>query len=133
MNNTASPAGRRYVKRFMPVMAVYVVMVLGVSWAFNTRALTGPVAWALAAAPALPLLGIIWAMGMYLREETDEFQRSVLIESILWGLGLTMAGLSVWGFLEIYVDAPKLPTFLAFPLFCCAMGIAQPLVRRRYR
>jgi hypothetical protein len=133
MTNTASPAGRRYIKRFMPVTVIYVALVLGVSWAFNTMELTGPVAWALAAAPALPLLGMIWAMGMYLREETDEFQRSVLIESILWGLGLTMAGLSVWGFLEIYVDAPKLPTFLAFPLFCGAMGIAQPFVRRRYR
>lgn len=133
MVNSSSPAARRYHKRFMPVMGAYVALVLGVSWAFNTKDLTGVAAWALAVAPAVPLLGVIWAMGQYLREETDEFQRSVLIESILWGLGLTMAGLSIWGFLEIYVEAPKLPTFLAFPLFCGAMGLSQPFIRRRYQ
>ena len=133
MNNAASPAGRRYVKRFIPVMAVYIVLVLGVSWTFNILEPSGPVAWLLAAAPAVPLLGVIAAMGLYLSEETDEFQRNVLVESILWGLGLTMAGLSVWGFLEIYVDAPKLPTFLAFPIWCGAMGLSQPFIRRRYQ
>lgn len=124
---------KRYIRRFLPIMALYVALVIGVSLTFDAVDLTGPAAWILAMAPALPLLGVIVVMGLYLNEETDEFQRRVLIESILWGLGLTLAGLSVWGFLEVYVDAPKLPTFWAFPIFCMAMGLAQPFIRRRYR
>lgn len=128
-----SPAAKRYLRRFIPAMTAYIVLVFSASHAFDTWRLAGPVAWALAVAPAIPILAVIAIMGLYLKEETDEFQRNILVESMLWGLGLTMAGLSVWGFLEIYVDAPKLPTFLAFPIWCGAMGVAQPFIRRRYK
>lgn len=130
---SASPATRRYLARFIPLMIAYVVVIMSVSFAFNHLQLTGPLAWALATAPALPILGVIAVMGLYLREEADEFQRAVLIESMLWGIGLTLAGSSVWGLLELYVDAPRVPVFWAFPVFCGAMGLAQPFVRRRYR
>ena len=43
--NNKSPAGRRYVKRFIPTMAAYVVLVFGASLAFDRLALSGPVAW----------------------------------------------------------------------------------------
>jgi hypothetical protein len=131
--NNKSPAGRRYLRRFIPTMAAYVVLVFGASFAIDRLELGGPVAWALAIAPSLPILGVIAIMGLYLKEETDEFQRNILIESMLWGFGLTMAVTSVWGFLEIYVDAPALPSFWAFPIFCGAMGLAQPFVRARYK
>ena len=130
---SASPAARRYLARFIPLMIVYVIAIFGVSLAFSWLHPSGPVAWALATVPALPILGVIAVMGLYLREEADEFQRAVLIESMLWGIGLTLAGASVWGLLELYVDAPRVPVFWAFPVFCGAMGLAQPFVRRRYR
>lgn len=129
----SSPATRRYLRRFIPTMIVYVVAVMGVSWAFDSFQLTGPVAWALAALPALPILAVIVIMGLYLKEEGDEFVRNVLIEAILWGIGVTLAVMTVWGFLEIYAGAPKLPSFMAFPIWCGAMGVAQPFVKRRYQ
>jgi hypothetical protein len=129
----ASAAGRRYRRRFLPVMAVYVVVVMGVSWAFNVLEPTGPLAWALAVSPAVPLLAAIVVIGLYLKEESDEFVRNVLVESMIWGIGVTLGILTVWGFLEIYAHAPRLPSFMAFPIFCGAMGIAQPFVSRRYR
>ena len=46
-----------------------------------------------------------------LREEGDEFVRNILVESMLWGVGLTLSIMTVWGFLEIYAEAPKLPSF----------------------
>ena len=130
---TASPATRRYLGRFIPLMIVYVIVILGVSLAFRHLQPEGPLAWALAIAPALPILGVIAVMGLYLREETDEFQRAVLIESMLWGIGLTLSGSTVWGLLEFYVDAPRVPVFWAFPMFCGAMGLSQFFVRARYR
>lgn len=128
-----NPAQRRYMARFIPAMTLYVILIFGVSWVFRQYEPTGPVAWVLALLPALPLLGIIVIMAAYLREETDEFVRRILIESMLWGVGLTLAIMTVWGFVEIYAAAPKLPSFWAFPIFCAGMGVAQPLVRRRFQ
>lgn len=131
--NSKSPAGRRYLKRFIPTMAAYMVLVIGASFAFDRMDLSGPVAWALAIAPAIPILGVIAIMGLYLKEETDEFQRNILVESMLWGFGLTMAVTSVWGFAEIYVKATPLQAFWVFPMFCMGMGLSQLFVKRRYR
>lgn len=131
--NNQSPAGRRYLKRFIPAMITYVISIFGASYGFRLFDLTGPVAWAVAIAPALPILAVIAIMGLYVKEETDEFQRNVLVESMLWGFGVTLAITTVWGFLEMYVHTPGLQSFWAFPIFCGAMGLAQPFVRRRYR
>lgn len=131
--NSKSLAGRRYLKRFIPTMVAYIVLVFGASFAFDQLDLAGPVAWALAIAPAIPILGVIAVMGLYLKEETDEFQRNILVESMLWGFGLTMAVTSVWGFAEIYVHALPLPAFWVFPMFCMGMGLSQHFIRRRYR
>lgn len=131
--NNRSPAGRRYLRRFIPTMLAYVVIILGVSFAFRGEGPTGPLAWILAVAPALPVLAVIAIMGLYIREETDEFQRAVLVESMLWGMGLTLSATTVAGFLEMYVHTPPLQSFWAFPLFCGAMGLSQGFVRRRYR
>lgn len=128
-----NPAQKRYIARFIPTMAVYVISIFTVSWVFNRYEPSGPLAWGLALLPALPLLAVIAIMGLYLREEGDEFVRNVLVESMLWGVGLTLAIMTVWGFLEIYADAPRLPAFWAFPIFCMGMGVAQPLVRRRFQ
>lgn len=129
----ANPAQKRYIARFVPAMTLYVAIIFSVSWVFNRYDPTGPAAWALALLPALPLLAIIGIMGLYLREEGDEFVRNILVESMLWGVGLTLAIMTVWGFLEIYAEAPKLPSFWAFPIFCFGMGLAQPFIKRRYR
>lgn len=128
-----SPAMSRYLRRFMPTMALYIVVLLSCVFAIDIWAPTGPLLWALAVAPALPMIGIIVVMGLYLVEETDEFQRTVLVQALLWGIGITLAAASVWGFLENERLVPHLPSFLWFPVFCGAMGLAQPFVRWGYR
>lgn len=132
-NPKNSPAAQRYRRRAMPTMAVYVVTILGVALVFKHFHPTGPIAWVLAVLPALPILGVIAQMALYLKEETDEFLRNVLVEAMLWGAGLTLVVMTVWGFLEIYAHAPKLPSFWAFPFFCLGMGLSQPFIRRRYQ
>lgn len=131
--NKHSPAGRRYLKRFIPAMVAYLVLIFGASFAFRDPGLSGPLAWAIAVAPALPIVAVIAIMGLYIKEETDEFQRRILIESMLWGFGVTLTVTTVSGFLEMYVHTPGLQSFWAFPIFCLAMGVSQLFVRRRYR
>ena len=120
-----SAAGRQYLRRFAPAMAAYVAAILGVTWWVSHAPPTGPLLYGAAVLPALPLLAVIWAMGRYLVEETDEYQRARQVQSILWGAGITLAIATVWGFLESYANVPHAPAYYAFIVFCVAMGLAQ--------
>ena len=126
MAQRMSPAARRYLWRFLPAMAVYSAAVLGVSaWLGGSAPPRGLLLYAAAVAPAVPLLAAIWAIGRFLVELEDEYQRALLIEAVLWATGLTLAITTVWGFLQVYADAPAPPLFFVFILFCAALGVAQ--------
>ena len=94
---------------------------------------TGPLAWLLAVLPAVPLTAAIVVVGLYLREETDEFQRAVFAESALWATGGLLALANVWGFLEMFRIVPHIPAWIAFPLWAVLFAPSQMIVRRRYR
>jgi hypothetical protein len=128
-----SPAAKRYLARFFPAMTAYVVVLYASLWWIRHQSPQGPLLWALGIAPALPVIAVIAVMGLYLVEEQDEFVRSTLVQAMLWGIGVTLAGCTAWGFLENVGLVPHLPLYLVFVIFCGAMGLAQPLVRWRYR
>jgi hypothetical protein len=130
---TMSPAAKRYLIRFFPAMAAYVGVLFASIWLIRHENPQGLLLWALAIAPALPIIAVIAIMGLYLVEETDEFVRAMLVQAMLWGIGVTLAGCTAWGFLENVNLVPHLPLYLVFPIFCAAMGLAQPIVRWRYR
>jgi undecaprenyl pyrophosphate phosphatase UppP len=81
--------------------------------------------YAVAVAPALFILGVIWAMGMYLVEETDEYIRMRLVRAMMVATGITLAIASVWGFLEQLADLVHVPAYYGFVIWCGAMGLAQ--------
>jgi hypothetical protein len=83
--------------------------------------------------PAIPIIGIIVVVGLYVAEEKDEFQRNLAIQSMLWGLGAIMALTSVWGFLQIFTHIHPFQPFMTFPLFWCFVGIAAAALRWKYR
>ena len=128
-----SPAGKRYLARFAPAMTAYVGVLFASVWVIKHQDPHGPLLWILAVAPALPIIAVIAIMGLYVVEEQDEFQRSILVQAMLWGIGVTLAGCTAWGFLENADLVPHLPLYMVFPIFCATMGLAQPLVRWRYR
>jgi uncharacterized YccA/Bax inhibitor family protein len=130
---TTSPAARRYLRRFLVTMLLYVVfIVLAVSVFVHYRP-TGPLAWLLAVLPALAIILQIAAYGLYLAEETDEFQKNLAVQSMVWGIGATLSVTVTWGFLENFVQLRHMDLFLVYPLFCGLSGIAYGLVGRRYR
>ncbi|HWU81305.1 MAG TPA: hypothetical protein VN158_14720 [Caulobacter sp.] len=133
MGNPLTPAGRRYLARFFPAMFSYVVVLLASLWFIETYHPKGPLLWVLGVAPAIPVIAVIAVMGLYMMEETDEFLRTVLVQSMLWGIGVTLALCTAWGFLENVGVIPHFPLYLVFAVFCGAFGLAQPFVRRRYQ
>ena len=131
--NKLGPVMKRYRRRLAVAMVAYSLVLVGSLSLLRGHKLTGPLLWIVAAAPAIPILGVLVVMGLYLKEEPDEFERAVHVEAMLWGLGAVLAVTTVWGFLSNAQVIPAPPLFLVFPLFCLAWGFSQPFIRRRYQ
>ena len=120
-------------RRTLVCALIYGVLLLAATWLHVIFKLQGVVAYALAVLPALPVVGMAVAVGLYFREETDEFERAVRVESALWATGVTLAAATVWGFAELLADAPHIQAWLWFPIWALFSGIADSFTRRRYQ
>lgn len=127
------PVMKRYRRRLAVAMMAYFLFLIGSLTLLRGDHLTGPLLWIVAAAPAIPILGVLVVMGLYLKEEPDEFERMIHVEAMLWGLGAVLGVSTVWGFLANAEVVPNPPLFLVFPLFCLVWGFSQPIIRRRYQ
>jgi hypothetical protein len=128
-----SKAGRRYIYRLAPTMALYLLFLFISQWTFHHLHPTALVVYLLAVLPALPLVGTLAIVGLYIAEESDDFERSVIVQSMLWGLGGALSVSTIWGFLEDVAKAPHISTFYVYIFFWIFMGISQPLIRLRYQ
>ncbi len=129
----SSPAARRYQRRLMIAASVYVLLLTCAIGAYIRVHPTGALAWLLAIAPALPIVACIVIMGLYLREETDEFQRAIQAQSALWATGGLLVLATGWGFLEMFHLVPHIETWWTVPIWCALLGPAQVIARRRYQ
>jgi hypothetical protein len=121
MQGSSNPATRRYFRRFVPLMVFYVFAVLGVTFWFGHG---GPAGWwryPVAVLPALPIVGVIAAMGAFIVEQKDEYQRMLMVRNCLYGIGFSLSVSTVWGFLQTFHLAPDYPGWAAFVLFCMGM------------
>jgi hypothetical protein len=128
-----NPAQRRYFIRFVITMLLYGPALAVTSIGFHEFHPTGVLVYILALLPALPILAVMVVVGLYLREEKDEFIRTSVLESMLWGIGPTMAVTTVWGSLEKFANVRRLDMFLVYPIYCVFVILAAVVVRRRYR
>ncbi len=128
-----SKAERRYVYRLAVITLFYLVFLFIAQWTFHHLHPTGPFIYLLAVLPAIPMVASFGVVGFYIAEETDEFERSIAIQSMLWGFGAALSISTFWGFLEDYVAAPHLSPVYLYLFFWIFMGISQPFIRMRYR
>lgn len=118
-----NPAQRRYIRRFIPMMLGYVVLLFAANSLMEAWHPDGALLAVLAVLPALPLIGVIVVMGLYLIEEKDEFLRQRLVIAMLGGLGGLLAVATIWGFLQLFHVVVPAPLFLAFPTWCALFGL----------
>ena len=119
----ATPAGLAYNRRMLPLSAAYVVVLLGAILLHQHYHVTGPALYVLAVLPALPLIGIVWALGRFLVEETDEYQRTLMVRKMLVATGFMLVVVTIWGFLEDFGLVPHLPAYWAFIVWCLGLGV----------
>lgn len=99
----------------------------------------GALATLLAVLPAIPLVGAMAFLGLWVRAEPDEYQRAVRVEAMLWATGAVFAlftvvgSLMVWGALGASRIWDGLLLALVFPTWLTIYSCAVGLVRLRYR
>ena len=120
-----NPAQRRYNRRVLGLSLSYAGALIGVSFVFHGSPPTGPIAWALALLPALPLIGIFAAMGRYLIEEKDEYLRSIVARQSLIASGFMLIVTTCWGFLQSFGQLPHADFYWAAILWFGGLGVGS--------
>ncbi len=126
-------AQRRYVVRSWVSAGLVLFLAVGAKLAFRLWSIEGAVAYLIAVLPALPIVGMLIATGVYLADEKDEFMRMMLVQCLLFGIGATLAVTTVWAYLEDFVRAPRLDLIWVYPMFWVFVALAYPVVKARYR
>jgi hypothetical protein len=106
MSSYRSPAIRNYTRRLVVCMVIYTALILGVGFLFRTAPPTGPLAYLAAVLPALPILGVFWAIFRLLTEESDEFMRMMLVRQTLFATAFCLSIMTVWEFLQVFDVLP---------------------------
>ena len=101
-----SPAIRRYMIRLIVMVSLYLVTLFGAVLTFKAHAVSGVPAVMLAILPALPIIGVFWAVMRYLIEEQDEFMRMLLVRQCLVATGFCLTIMTVWEFLQNFDIVP---------------------------
>lgn len=118
-----SPTMRRYSFRVIGLSSSYVGTLFGVTFVFRDSGLDGPLAWALALLPALPLVGIFVAMGRYLVEEKDEYLRATETRKSLIATGFMLSVTTCWGFLQSFDQVPPVDLYWAAIIWFFGLGV----------
>lgn len=129
----SSVAKKRYERDILRLMAAYAVVLICSEWFVKHDGHEHFYLYFWSVIPALPILGVLARMGRYLQEEKDEYQRWVVMQSILVGAGVLLATLVVNDFLRVFANAAALPPFVSYILFCVGMLVTQGVQRLRNR
>ena len=100
MSFTKSRASRRYVIRMAVLMSAYLVLFAGAGYWFPHAHPQGPLAYLAAIAPALPIIGVFWAVMRLVIEETDEFIKLLHVRQCLVATGFCLTVMTIWEFLQ---------------------------------
>lgn len=128
---TFKSAKRRYFRAFWPLMALYLVIVLAGS--FGLASLDPEPKWlqaTLAVACALPVIATLLVMLRYV-SETDEYTRLVQLKGFAWGGVITISGVFLVGFLQLFHVIDRVEVFWFGPAFFFAYGISTFLLGGR--
>ena len=124
-----SLAARRYNHRVVWLSLAYVAALFAAIYAFNNRLIDGPAAYLAALLPALPIIGIVAAIGRYLLEEQDEYVRMLMVRQTLWASGFALSLATIWGFLESFGLAGHIDAYYVAVAWFGGLGIGACINR----
>ena len=118
-------AKRNYLRSTFGIMLSYMGLVFASTSMVHRWHPQGWHLWLASAMPTIPIIGLAYVVGRYLREEKDEYQRDMTVQSLLWGTAVALA-ISVFdSFLSSYGSGVEMPRFLVFMSFWITVGITR--------
>jgi hypothetical protein len=123
-NRQLSPLQRRSIRLFGANLALAATLSLATRDLFKDAHAAAPLLYLMALLPTIPVIGIITVVGRYLTREVDDFIRTLVVQSLLWGLGITFAVDTYLGGLFAHPEIFRLIPILNIDLFCVSVGIA---------
>lgn len=122
---------KRYLKHTLIAFGLYGAVIYATDSLLVNGNLSPAEATALALAPMLPVLLFVKAMLAFYRT-LDELQRKVVADAIVAAACVVGFSSFAWGWLEIRMAVPTLPTIWVLPALFAVFGMALPVVSRRY-
>lgn len=95
-----NPVIRRYTIRLLVLMSAYMLLLVFAKLMFKHGYAHGWQAYALAVLPALPIIGVIWAVMRLLVEQTDEYLRMLMVKQCLFATGFALVITNVRDWLQ---------------------------------
>jgi hypothetical protein len=126
-------ASRRYVQRMRAIALIYLGTVWVITRYVHQHHPTGAKLFMLAAVPAFDVVAMIVVVGIYLRDEVDEFKRHQLVVAILWAIGFTLALMAFMDFLQSYQAIAAPPPFMEFIVFWLSIALVHGILTFRNR
>ncbi|VVS96954.1 conserved membrane hypothetical protein [Sphingomonas sp. EC-HK361] len=130
-----SKARQRYNMAILGCSAGYACALFGGEAYFqNHPGANGVTAYAAAIIPALMIVGMFFAIGRYLVEEQDEYQRMLMVRQSLVASGFALSIATVWGFLESFGLAPHVDAYYVAVMWFGGLGLGacvNRLIERR--
>lgn len=118
-----SPAANRYSKRVLALSLFYALFLFAAVYGFAHHMLHGTLGYIAAILPALPIIGIFAAMGLYLVEEHDEYVRMLMVRQTLWASGFALSLATIWGFLESFALIGHVDAYYVAVLWFGGLGL----------
>jgi hypothetical protein len=99
---------RRSMQLIGSMMAVCAALSFGSRTLFDPKHYSPATHFAIEIIATIPIIGTLMVIAHYLTAETDEYLRSLVVRSILWGFGLVMVSDTLLGSLVQYhsMDLP---------------------------
>lgn len=118
-----STVWRRYNIRVIWLSALYAIFILAAVYGLKHQLVSGALAYVVAVLPALPIIGIFAAIGRYLVEEQDEYQRMLMVRQTLWASGFALSVATIWSFLENFGLTGHVDAYYIAVLWFAGLGL----------
>ena len=123
MRNMPKPI-KNYLRRLFTLMSLYFgLLFVAVHFLGRAEPITGAFAYIIGILPAIPVIGIFWAIGRLLVEQDDEYQKMLLVRQMLVATATALAAATGWGFLEQFHLAPHIPAYYWAVIWFAGLGV----------
>ena len=106
-----TPAQRRHSRRVLLAGVAYAAVLIPSVYLVAQMHVGQPWQTALAVLSALPLVAMFASYGRYLSEETDEYQRMLVVRRMLTATTVAMCVAVIWGFLSELGGMTPIPSY----------------------